>query len=292
MTELIRKPVSLIVSGGRTGTEFLGVHMSDFYDSCASFHEPDCLHQRHLPRDISFVHRHFGFREGLLKKVFGSSGIRNISDQYVCGRLSGKDAVAAVLRNRKAFYEGRAQSFVIESNYAYFGLLPLVNCIFEHYTVTAIIRHPLTWIRSYLRKSDRYGPFDLLDWLRMRINARKVPGDAEASNWPVMNTAERLAWFYNLVYVGVMEEAERNPRIRIWRFEDLFEQPDRYDTLREIARHAGRFDHHSFEPTITEGALERRVNRSPPRTIGFSDELILEAIGRYCAAPARAFGYV
>jgi hypothetical protein len=181
--------------------------------------------------------------------------------------------------------------FVVESNYAFYGLLGILDQVFEQYTVTVIARDPRTWIQSYLKKNDRYGPYDLLDRLGLRITAEKIPGDPVASQWKSMTPAQKLAWFYGLVYETILCHSKLNPKVRIWRFEDLFESANRYDVLEEIAIHAGTFETVSFPPEIPPGILDKKVNRSPARQPDASSEEIQIAIEDYCYGPTKALGY-
>lgn len=288
---MIEKPIAFIVSGGRTGTKFFANEFQSFFDSCLSIHEPDRIRATNLVEDSLYAARKFGLYQGLLGKASGRTGLRNVAERYLCGKTTAKEAIGNLEAMRAHFYEACAADFIVEANYAYFGLLELLPDVFKHYTVTAIARDPRDWIRSYLRKDDRYGSRDYLNRIGMRISATWFSSDPLSSRWKTMNPVERLAWYYNLVYSTILRAEEKDENVRSWRFEDLFEGPEKGAVLNEIARHASSFDHRRFQASIPANVLEKQANQSPNRRIPYSDRDISEAVEEFCPEVSRRFGY-
>ena len=80
---------AFIVSGGRTGTQFLGDLLSEAIEDSYSEHEPDIIHgfdEGSLERL-----RRFGLWHMVVGRALGQSGVRVLGTRY----LVGKDDLAA-----------------------------------------------------------------------------------------------------------------------------------------------------------------------------------------------------
>ncbi|BCO33066.1 hypothetical protein TspCOW1_31690 [Thiohalobacter sp. COW1] len=287
----IEQPVGLVVSGGRTGTAFLGKNLGRVFPDSVAFHEPDTIHQRHLVEDTRWVVANFGIYQGLVGKMLGRTGLRHISDKYVAGRMTGDEAAHQVIKHRQRFYAAQHAGLIIESNYAFYGLLPVLPRVFSNYKVVGIVRNPESWIRSYLKKNDRYGGRDYVSMLGLRINPEMIGDRPAAEKWKSMNAAERLAWFWTLVYSRIADAADRDPNIDIYRFEDLFYHAEKQSNFMAMAKFLGQYKGNSFAPQIQEGMLEKIENAAPERNIDETDEDVRSAVEAWCDPLRRRWGY-
>lgn len=287
----MKKDISLIVSAGRTGTKFLGRNIQNVFDDCISFHEPDSIHSNNWTGDLLFVCRYFGLYRGIIGKLVGTSGIRRVSDRYLAGQLGDNAAVEAIRSHRLKFYNRLPEQFIVESNYAFFGLLPLLPEVFPAIKIAAIVRDPFTWIKSYLRKDDQFGRRDYVGMLGLRITAPMI-GTMSDAIWNKMSQAERLAWLYGLVYSKVQTAAGAGAPIRIWRYEDLFVSNRRETYFYELCTFIGDFEQRKHTPLVQPNVLGKRINAAPDREIDTTDEHIRQAIDRWCSNSAQYFGYV
>lgn len=287
----IKRPVGLVVSGGRTGTAFLGKNLGRVYPDSVAFHEPDTIHQRHLFEDARWVAANFGIYQGLIGKILGRTGLRHISDKYVAGKMTDDEAAHQILKHRQRFYAAQDAGLIIESNYTFYGLLPILPRVFSNYKVVGIVRNPESWIRSYLKKNDRYGGRDYVSMLGLRINPEMIGDGPTAEKWKNMNAADRLGWFWNVVYSRIAVAADRDPNIEIYRFEDLFYGTGKESHFMAMAKFLGQYESNSFAPEIREGMLEKIENAAPDRSIDETEEDVRRAVEAWCDPLRRRWGY-
>ncbi|RRQ22528.1 hypothetical protein [Thiohalobacter thiocyanaticus] len=260
----IERPIGIVVSGGRTATAFLGKNLSQVFADAAAFHEPDAVHHGRIISDIKQVVPRFGFYRGGLGKLLGRTGLRTIGESYIAGKLNDEEAAREIVAHRSRFYARQTAKLVIESNYAFYALLPVLPRVFENYKVVAIVRDPETWIRSYLNKDDRYGSKDYLDKLGLRISPKSVGDKDIDAEWQGMKTEERLAWFWRLVYQRIADASDTDPNIRVFRFEDLFYGEERESSFLDMARFLGDFLEMKFHPQLQANLLDQIENAAPP----------------------------
>ena len=289
---MIERPVGIVVSAGRTGTAFCGEHLGQVFPGAVSFHMPETLHQQSPLSAHIRVLRRFGLYQPYLGKLMGRTGLRNVSMRYLAGDLGPAEAGRELDRHRRRFYEGQSAELVIEANYNYFGLLPVLSHALERYRVAAVVRDPESWIASYLAKGGRYGKKDWLETLGLRENPARLGDEEAADRWPSMGPAERLAWSWNLVYSRICEAADADPHIAIFRFEDLFQAPDRRAHFQAMADFLGRFPDQTFQPHLPPDFLEQTRNAAPSgAATPPGDCSPAEAAARWCDPLRRRWGY-
>jgi len=287
----IEGPVGFVVSAGRTGTAFFGERLNEVFPDTAAFHEPDTINQRHFLHDLTTVVRRFGVYQGVIGKAFGRTGLRNVADRFVAGRISESEAIEQFLEHRARFYQTQRERFVIESNYALFPLLPLLPKLVKQYRVVAITRDPESWIRSYMRKDDRYGSKDFLQVLGQRISPERIQDEATLKEWPRMATNERLAWFWQLVYGRIAAAADQDDNIRIFRFEDLFYSDEREKYFLEMATFLKGIAGDRVTPRVPAGFLDDVRNASPNPKSPIDGEEIAAAAAKWCDPLRQRWDY-
>ena len=241
----IPKIVAIIVSAGRTGTMFFGETLSQVIDGAYSVHEPDSFSGT-VP-EITAKIRTFGFHHMVLGRMFGRTGIRNLSQRYLAKRLSLETLVAAVSAPRRGFYLSVPSDYVIESYYQWFGILEAVPLTFETYKVVGVVRDPREWVRSMMNYKRHYGSRDWLSRLGIRRLDPKMVGDAtHAERWPRMSPFEKNCWEWNATYAAITSFVAGDDHSRTYRFEDLFHSPERLSTCRDLLDFMTRFPSREF----------------------------------------------
>lgn len=258
---MIERDVALIVSGGRTGTSFLGRRASSLIDDCDSFHEPDVWYGAADPRSWRAVVA-FGPYHAVLGKVLRRTGMLALSYRYCSGHWSAEKTAAAVIRQRKRFYGRSSAGLVLESNYQWFGLLPLLPRVFKSYRVLAIVRDPRSWVRSWLDYGGHHDETDMLVQYGGRRLSPEVVGEGHLFDWSRMDTFQRLCWDWAFVARQLMQAASTDPRIALVRFEDLFLAPDAERSMTRALEVIADFGDHRYVVKVPPGALQARVNAS------------------------------
>ncbi|MFO7904727.1 MAG: sulfotransferase [Pirellulaceae bacterium] len=236
------KDLVFVVSGGRTGTQFLGDRLSTAITDSFSVHDPDIL-SAYISRITGRI-RVFGLWNMTVGKAIGTSGVRSVGHRIITGEMDRQTGLARLYKLRAKYHESINESLIIESNSQWFYVCDELKEIWPHARVIIVVRDPRTWIRSWLNKGIRWRAFDPVRLLPPgRLTPRKT-GDLElASRWRSFGTFERLAWEWSFVYGRLQAHVERNGNARIFRFEDLFGSATK-DAMNELvafaASHGGR----------------------------------------------------
>lgn len=286
--------VVIVVSGGRTATRLLGTRLSRVVPDAASVHEPDMINIRHPMQRTLPALRAFGLRHMVLDRLRGESGIRVIGESWLAGERSRAQTVQALRRQRSRYWPGLGKPLVVESYRQWYTVLELLPQVIDSYRVVGIVRDPRTWIRSWMRYGGQY---DKRDAVALAGKDRLSPGrlgDADtASRWASMDSFERNAWYWALVYGRIATRADQDDRVAIFRFEDLL-GPDREQTLARLLDFTCTWPQRAYPYTVDPSILDDRVNASKasdfPRWPDWEPRLAA-AVDRHCGELMARFGY-
>ena len=287
------KHMVIIASGGRTGTRFFGDLLSAMIPGSYSVHEPDVLEG--LTRRTWDRIRAFGVYHMLIGRLLGRTGIRNLSQQFIAGRIDREELVASLRRQRSAYYESLAGDPIIESYYQWYGVLPAVPELFAHYRVVALVRDPRTWVASWMNFGAHFGAKDLVSRFGFRRLDPAMVGDREtAARWAGMTPFERLCWTWREVNGRLADFAESDPATRLYRYEDLFLAEDRRDRLADLLDFITGFSDRRFPTMLDDGLLGERRHASTRQAFPDWPAWTAEQACRLeeiCGPLMRALGY-
>lgn len=286
------KDLGLIASGGRTGTAFLGQFLSEMVPESFSVHEPDVWPG--LGREALHRIGVFGLKHMVLDRLRGRSGFRNLSLRRIRGELTAEETVDEIHRQRIAYYESRSQPLVVESNYQCFGIVPEFRRAFPNSRVAALVRHPETWVASYLDYGTRRGGRDRVQrWGQSRLHPAMVGDEEYVGRWDGMSRFERLCWDWKAINGALVRGARSDQVVRLFRYEDLFLASDREDEFREFLAFLTDFGDHSYDIQFDPDALRQRVNVRPARSRGDALNAVSrpEALEEICGDLMAELGY-
>lgn len=264
----IDKDVALVTSGGRTATSFFGMKMDAFVSDCWSTHEPDVWRGIFNRRSWTAV-RWFGAYHVVLGKVLRRTGMRCLTERYISGDWSADETAEAMKHQRERFYQTRPASLVVESNWQLFGLLPLLPKVLPSYRVLAIVRDPRRWVGSWVNFGGHHDEQDMVRRMGLPRMSPGMMGDERWSDrWSDMDSFERLCWDWRLVTLRLVTAARKDPRVRLVRFEDLFEAEDRRTHFEASLGFLTDFGERSYDFHLPPTVYETRVNASPPGPLG------------------------
>ena len=287
------KHMVIIASTGRTGTRFFGDLLSSMIPGSYSVHEPDGY--AGLTRRTWQRIKTFGVYHMLLGRVLGRTGIRNLSQQFIAGRIDRPQLVARLRRQRLAYYRDLASEPIIESYYQWYGILPAAPEIFEHYRVVALVRDPRTWVASNMNFGTHFGARDIVSRMGFRRLDPIMAGDLEyAELWADMSPFERLCWTWGAVNGRLLDFARTDPHTCVYRYEDLFLGEDRGRHLADLLQFITNFSDRRFPCTFDEGVLRERRHAStrqafPDWPDWTSDQAC--RLERICGPLMARFGY-
>lgn len=290
----IEKPVSLIVSAGRTGTRFFGESLESVIRDCASYHEPDVLVWSRGGK--LEVIRRFGPYQTILGKLLNRTGLRATGLKYLSGRVGHLQTARALLRQRRRFYERQDAGLVVEAHYQWFPLLPVLPDVFAHYKAAVVVRDPRAWVASAHSWGLWWSSADLVRRLRLLRLTPDLVGDKEiAAEWPDMDGFDRLAWSWATINRELVERARDDANIRVFRFEDLFLGARREDHLADFLAFVSRFDDRRFEYSLERLLAYPQLHASGGDSRNAWHDWARDRcrrLDRFCGPLMRELGYV
>ena len=223
----MNKDLVFITSAGRTGTQFFGDFLKTAIEDCWSAHEPDML--RGSISDQAEKIRKFGFWYMVPGRLLGTTGVRPLGQRLLTNDISKKNCFDRLRRSRSRYHKRIAQSLIIESNYQWWPFAKVIGEIWPGAKMIGIIRDPRHWVRSWQNHGPRH---KWNDWTKLFPPGRLTPsalGDQQwYRRWKGLGTLGKLAWEWRTIYTHLDSAVTENPsNIRMFRFEDLFGQPEK-----------------------------------------------------------------
>ncbi|MEL7465929.1 MAG: hypothetical protein AAFN79_17795 [Pseudomonadota bacterium] len=217
-----------IMSGGRTGTKFLGDLLGEVIADCHSEHEPDLF----LGFDRLTVARirRFGLWHMVVGRALGRAGVRVTGMRFLKGEISLEAATASFRRQRARYHAETPERMLIESNYPWWMVAPHLGAhrgaIFPGAKAIGVVRDPRAWIASW---AAHQAGRDRGHWTHRLPPGPLTPmalRDEEwAARWEEIGAVGRLAWQWRRVTAS-LAAAEDAGAARVYRFEDLFSEDD------------------------------------------------------------------
>ena len=192
-------PISLVVSTGRTGTQFFAYMLDELAPDCLAVHEPN--------------------PDGF---ILATQRIREaFSDDEVIKRFNKMRAplFGELVAGPKTLY--------MESNN---NLVPFLSALLSNYPharVLHVVREPISYVASALNNVQNstytlHGDTDP----RKRVCADDFPNDPYYGRWQNLSQIERLAWHWQAYNKMIKQQAESHPHYLCLSFERLFASGD------------------------------------------------------------------
>jgi len=259
--QFFNKYCVFIVSAGRTGTKYFGTLLDRIVENSFSVHEPDIFSG--FNKKLLSQIKTFGFYNMVLGRAARRTGIRNLSENYLAGKLTLQELKDRIVQHRARFFNNITQDMIIESYYGWYGCIPAIQEIFPNYKIIVITRDPRTWITSNMNWEKWYGKKDFVSKLKLeRLNPHLINDIQYKHQWARFSRFEKLCWAYKTVYSTILENVASDPHARIFKFEDLFYGPQRYHNLNKLLNFLVDFRSRKFSYHIPQGILEEKVHRN------------------------------
>jgi len=287
------KYICIIASGGRTGTTFFGNLLSGIIEDSFSVHEPDLLGGFNA-QTWSRI-RTFGVYHMLVGRIIGRTGIRNLNQKYLSGKLSEEQLALAIRQHREKYYGSIDKSYIIESYFQWYGILPALPKVFRHYKVVGLIRDPRTWVQSLFNQEGLYDGKKSLRKIGHRIlDPFMIEDRVYMARWPHMSVFEKNCWLWTAITKTLQRFGTRDENIRIFRYEDLFLSPERAQNMQDMLRFMTKFDDrifkYHFDPSMLENVRNPSRSAKMPHWQEWPQELCLQ-MNEICGSLMRDCGY-
>ncbi|MFI3169330.1 MAG: hypothetical protein R3Y06_05240 [Faecalibacterium sp.] len=285
-----------ISSTGRTGTQFFAKYLNVMIEKSVSLHEPgtpwfskpkQLLGQI---RDYGVIHLSFG--QGSNK-----SCMYKLSRDFIAGKITKQSACDNILKmNNKvdALYAKDAEVVVYSSGHIY-GLLGLIDEIYEDSRFVFILRDPRTWIGSALYKVEYslYGP---IEWFYRKISLQPscYQSDPYLAQWHSMSKFEKYCWFYNKLNEIVLTEMQDKPNFKVFRYEDVFLAEDKAVHFKELLDFATDFSTDAPEYTFQAALIDNKVDSKQQQSRSTWEDWSpkkAQIMMKHCGKIMQAYGY-
>jgi hypothetical protein len=247
---------ALILSSGRTGTQFLAHYFDANYESIVARHEPP-----------------------------PARWLRFASHAHMRGALSDERLRALLAWKRRRFDDRLEAELYVESNPFLSGFVDVIGEVWDAPIVIHVVRDP----REHARSSLNHGTGSGLKGLANRLvpfwypDVRHILALDHTPDW-----IERAAGVWSIVNAMLCEAAPRYPHYHRLRYEELFDAS--HSGLRALCAILG-VPYREGDAAVAPG---ERMNASRLRTLPgwreWSDEQCA-ALDRICAPLMREFGY-
>ncbi len=248
-----KKHSVFINSTGRTGTQFLAKVMSKMIDDCSSFHEPGTPWISKPDKWLTQI-KQFGLYHMTLGQLKASHSMFKLSAERIRGNLNDEQIKKYIIHMREEFIKQIESEIYVESSGHIYGLLDILDDLFENSKFVFIIRDPRNWIRSALNTYEYilYGPLDL-KFANLSIKASDLPKDNYYNYWEQMSLFEKYCWYYNKLNSYVIGKMEGKSNFKIFRYEDLFSEETRDQNFKNMLDFAADFP----------DGFQRKINYRP-----------------------------
>lgn len=279
----IEKPTIIITSLGRTGTKFFQALFNNQFPESSSHHEPDVFNYfqyekgKERTTQVLAQVKEVGFFNLFIRKPLGHWSLINISDARVCGAMDYSRAVKKAYNQRYSFVTKKINgSPYIESNAGYYGLLDILEHIYEEYRAVYIVRDGRDWIQSKINWGQMYGKSRLQSIFAHTWPTAYECGEMTLDAWETMSTFEKLCWAWVRLNEFAIDSIGENPHIRLVKFEDIFTADDRYQNLTDMINFLKSINSPGLSNAgSVEGWLDKRIHGSKerfPKWVNWSTE--------------------
>jgi hypothetical protein len=285
-----------INSTGRTGTQFLAEVMSKMIEDCTSLHEPGTPWISKADKWLGQVKK-FGLYHMTLGQLKASHSMFKLSAERIRNNLDFKDIKNNIINMRKDLISQSRGGIYIESSGHIYGLLDILDQVFENSKFIFIIRDPRDWVRSALNTFEYilYGPLDL-KFADLSIKASDLPEDEYYESWNEMSMFEKYCWYYNKLNSFVLSQMEGRNNFEIYRHEDLFSEETRDQTFVDMLKFAAEFPD-GFKRNIDYKSelMDEKIhsNAEAAKTPPWQDwnKRQAEIVEKHCGSWMRKFNY-
>ncbi len=288
----LNKDFAFVISAGRTGTKFLGDTLKLMIDDAFCVHEPDIL-ETNVSNNIRKIST-FGMKHMVTDRLRGKSGIRNLSQQFISGKLNENDAWQKIEESRRKYWTSLDENLIIESYYGWYGLLPVLQNNMPKSKIVVIVRHPATWIKSNMNWGRFFGKKDILNIFgHERLNPELVNDKVNSVKWKDFDPFEKLCWTWNTINELLTRTAD-DKQIMILRYEDLFTSEKKEEVLDSLLTHVTSFGDKAYDYNLKPELLNRKIHASQDNEFPDPenwDDKMKEIMYKHCQVLMDKFGY-
>lgn len=283
-----------ISSTGRTATQFFAKHFNSMIENSVSLHEPGTPWFS-KPKKLIGQIRDYGLYHLTLGQRKNNHSMYKLSRDYVAGDINKDKACENILtiNNKVDKLCGDAQTVVYSSGHIY-GLLGLLDQLYEDSRFIFIVRDPREWIGSALNKTEYslYGPIELI-LHKLSLQPCCIDEDPYAKVWKKLSKFEKYCWFYNKLNELVLLEMEHKSNFKVFKYEDILLSDDKIENFKSMLDFATDFQSGKIEYTFNPAVLGKKVDSKQAKAVAWKDwtDNQVEIMNKHCGDMMERFGY-
>lgn len=283
-----------ISSTGRTATQFFAKYLNLMIANSVSLHEPgtpwfskpkQLLQQ---VRDYGVYHLSFGQGKN-------THSMYKLSRDYMAEDISKEDACKNILKiNGQVDKLYPNSEVIVYSSGHIYGILELLDDVYDDSRFVFIIRDPRDWITSALNKVEYslYGPVEIF-FRKISLQPSCIAGDAYANKWKNMSKFEKYCWFYNKLNQNVLEKMQNKENFRVFKYEDIFLSENKTEKFREMLDFATEFSDGKHSCDFKAELIDKKVDSKQSKAVSWKNwtNEQVRAMEEHCGVIMTSYGY-
>jgi len=255
-----KKKRIFINSTGRTGTQFFAKNLGQMIEGAVALHEsgtPWLSKPKKLLKQVG----DYGIFHLTLGQGLSSHSFYKLSRDVVAGQVGRYEALSYtenIVGKTDALYK---EDIIIESSGHIYGVLDVLDELYDDSRFIYIVRDPRTWIESALKKTEYslYGPVELL-YKNISLQPKCFKDDPYKDQWPFMSKFEKYCWFYNKMNEVAIQSMIGKENFKIYRYEDIFLSPYKSFHFKDLLNFATDFNDGQIKSNFFPALLNKRVD--------------------------------
>ena len=177
--------------------------------------------------------------------------------------MSHEEAATEIVRRRSGMFKSIEQSLIIESNYGWYGLLPVLNKVFPDFKVAIVVRDPRTWVQSNLNWQRMYGSKNRWpSFISNRLNPQVIGDNEHIKEWSGYTDFQKLCWTWKALHFMFLTESEKDNNIRLFKYEDLLQNKENTSEFDNFLTHITDFKEKKYQFKYSKSIFSTRINTS------------------------------
>lgn len=290
--EMSKKRI-FISSTGRTATQFFAKYLRVMIANSVSLHEPGTPWFS-KPKQLMGQVKDYGVYHLSIGQGKNTHSMYKLSRDYIAGEIREEQACANILAiNSKVDVLCESDIIVYSSGHIY-GLLGLLDKVYEDSRFVFIIRDPREWIGSALNKVEYslYGPIEIF-FRRISLQPSCFRDDPYRDKWKKMTKFEKYCWFYHKLNENALNEMKHKENFQVFRYEDIFLSENKARNFGEMLDFATDFKSGKAECKHMPELIDQKVDSKQSKAASWEswEPEQVRMMMEHCGEMMETFGY-
>ncbi len=282
-----------ISSTGRTATQFFAKYLKVMIEDSESLHEPGTPWFS-KPKQLLQQAKDYGVYQLSIGQGKNTHSMYKLSRDYIAGDITKENACKNILRiNGKVDELCDAEVIVYSSGHIY-GLLGLLDEVYDDSRFVFIIRDPRDWIESALHKIEYslYGPIEIF-YRKISLQPSCIQDDPYREQWKQMSKFEKYCWFYNKLNENAISEMKDRENFQVFKYEDIFLSEHKKENFGAMLEFATDFQSGQAMCDFKSELIDKKVDSKQSKARAWETWTPEQAqiLMKHCGEIMKKYGY-